>query len=330
MSIIKENIPTEANFNSPLGVGGRTVHISIVSPVYRAENIVAELVKQIKEAVAPITDDFEIILVNDYSPDKSWDKIIEECAKDNRIKGINLSRNFGQHYAITAGLNYAKGEWVVVIDCDLQDRPQEIPNLYAKAIEGYDSVFAQRTERQHSFLKQFMSNIFYKLFSYLTETKQDPSVANFGIYNRSVVDAILSMHDQIRFFPTMVQWVGFRKFYLPVEHASRYEGKSTYNLRGLFQLALNTVIAFSDKPLRLTVKAGFTITLLSFCISIIYFTLHLTGHIKVLGFTTLILSVWFLAGVIMLILGVLGLYVGKVFEKVKQRPTFLVQNICNL
>lgn len=306
------------------------IHLSIVSPVYRSENIVEELVKQIKKNVSTITDDFEIILVNDYSPDNSWQKITEECAKDKRVKGINLSRNFGQHYAITAGLNYTQGEWVVVMDCDLQDRPDEIPNLYRKAQEGWDTVFAQRVERSDKFLKRFLSKLFYKFFSYLTETKQDPSVANFGIYNRCVINAILEMKDQIRFFPTMVQWVGFRKFYLPVEHASRFEGKSSYNFKGLFRLALNSMLAFSDKPLRLTIKTGFTIATLSFLIAVVYFILYLMGQIQVLGFTTLILSVWFLAGVIMLILGVVGLYVGKVFEKVKERPIFIIQNKCNL
>lgn len=306
------------------------IHISVVSPVYRAENIVEELVKQIKVALAPLTNDFEIILVNDYSPDKSWQKIRDECAKDKRIKGINLSRNFGQHYAITAGLNYTKGEWVVVMDCDLQDRPDEIPNLYRKAQEGFDSVFAQRKVRNDTFFKRFLSRFFYTLFSYLTETNQDPTVANFGIYHRCVIDAILSMNDQIRYFPTMVQWVGFRRYYLPVEHASRFEGSSTYNFKGLFQLALNTIIAFSDKPLRLTVKIGFTIASLSFLIALIYIILYFTGYIQVLGFTTLILSLWFLGGIIMLLLGVVGIYIGKVFEKVKQRPIFLIQNSCNL
>ncbi|HEY5591533.1 MAG TPA: glycosyltransferase family 2 protein [Paludibacter sp.] len=306
------------------------IHLSIVSPVYRSENIVEELVKQIKKNVSTITDDFEIILVNDYSPDNSWQKITEECAKDKRVKGINLSRNFGQHYAITAGLNYTQGEWVVVMDCDLQDRPDEIPSLYRKAQEGWDTVFAQRVERSDKFLKRFLSKLFYKFFSYLTETKQDPSVANFGIYNRCVINAILEMKDQIRFFPTMVQWVGFRKYYLPVEHASRFEGKSSYNFKGLFSLALNSMLAFSDKPLRLTIKTGFTIATLSFLIAVVYFILYLMGQIQVLGFTTLILSVWFLAGVIMLILGVVGLYVGKVFEKVKERPIFIIQNKCNL
>lgn len=329
MSNLKENMPNQANFNAPFrGMGGSL--ISVVSPVYMAENIVEELVKQLHEQLSLITPDYEIILVNDASPDASWDKIVQECSEDSRVKGLNLSRNFGQHYAITAGLTYAKGEWVVVMDCDLQDRPDEIPNLYNKALEGWDSVFAQRIDRTDSFLKRSFSKSFYALFSYLTDTKQDPSVANFGIYNRCVVDAIITMNDQIRFFPTMVQWVGFRKYYLPVQHSTRFEGSTTYNFKGLMRLAINTIIAFSDKPLRLTAKAGFTIAFISFLIGLIYFVLYLTGHIEVLGFTTLILSTWFLSGIIMFILGVLGLYIGKVFEKVKQRPTFIVHNRCNL
>jgi len=306
------------------------IHISVVSPVYRAENIVSELVKQVKEQLSPITEDFEIILINDASPDNSWVEIEKETAKDKRVKGLNLSRNFGQHYAITAGLNFAKGEWIVVMDCDLQDRPDEIPNLYHKAMEGYDSVFAQRTERNDTVFKKLFSKLFYKLFSYLTDTKQDATVANFGIYRRCVIDAILSMHDQIRFFPTMVQWVGFRKFYLPVEHASRFEGKSTYNFKGLFRLAINTIMGFSDKPLRLTVKVGFFITLLSVLVAIVYLGLYLSGRIQVEGFTTLILSLWFLSGFIMFILGILGLYIGRMFEKVKERPVYLIQDKCNI
>lgn len=308
----------------------KNIYISVVSPVYRAENIVSELVRQVRKEVQNITEDFEIILVNDASPDASWDKIVAECALDNRVKGVNLSRNFGQHYAITAGLNYAKGEWVVVMDCDLQDRPDEIPNLYKKALEGYDSVFAQRKLRNDGFLKKTFSKSFYKLFSYLTETKQDASVANFGIYNHKVIEAILSMNDQIRFFPTMVQWVGFRKYYLPVKHSERFEGKSSYNFKGLFKLALNSILAFSDKPLRLTVKLGFFITLISLLVMLVYIVMYLTGVTKVLGFTSLIISFWFLSGIIIFILGFVGLYIGKMFEKVKDRPSFIVQDEVNV
>jgi len=306
------------------------VHISIVSPVYKSENIVSELVKQIRNNVSSITEDFEIVLINDASPDNSWGKITEECKKDNRVKGLNLSRNFGQHYAITAGLNYVSGEWIVVMDCDLQDRPDEIPNLYKKVQEGYDSVFAQRTVRNDSCVKKYFSKLFYYFFSYLTDTDQDPTIANFGIYNKKVIQAILSMKDQVRFFPTMVQWVGFRKYYLPVKHAKRFEGKSTYNFNRLFQLAINSILAFSDKPLRLTVKVGFFITTLSLLTIIVYSFMYLAGVIKVLGFTSLILSFWFLSGIIIFILGFLGLYIGKIFEKVKERPTFIVSEIINI
>ena len=180
------------------------VHISVVSPEYKGEKMVSELVRRIKESVGTITDDFEIILVNDASPDNTWAEIEKECAADSRVKGLDLSRNFGQHYAITAGLHYAKGEWVVVMDCDLQDRPEEIPNLYKKAMEGWDIVFAQRKLRNDGFLKRTSSRMFYSVFSYLTETKQDSSVANFGIYSHKVIESVLAMKDQLRYFPTMV------------------------------------------------------------------------------------------------------------------------------
>ena len=307
-----------------------TPHISVVSPIYCAEKIVSELVGQLHRNLATITEDYEIILVNDASPDNSWEVIISECEKDKRVKGIDLSRNFGQHYAITAGLHYSKGEWVVVMDCDLQDRPDEIPNLYRKAQEGYDSVFAQRVKRKDLFIKRLFSKIFYAFFSYLTETKQDPMVANFGIYNKKVIDAILAMKDTTRFFPTMVQWVGFRKFYLPVQHSDRYEGRTSYSFIKLVNLALNTIIAFSDKPLRLMVKIGFFMAMVSFLFAVAYFLLYFMGKIEVLGFTTMVLSLWFLSGFVILILGIIGLYIGKTFENVKKRPVFIVKDEVNV
>jgi len=302
-------------------------HISIVSPVYKAENIVNELVRQIHENVSTITNNYEILLVNDASPDNSWAEIVKECKKDSRVKGFNLSRNFGQQYAITAGLSYAKGDWVVIMDCDLQDRPDEIPNLYRKAQEGYDSVFAQRTNRKDPFFKRLFSKIFYMFFSYLTDTKQDPTVANFGIFNRKVINAILSMKDYIRYFPSMVQWVGFNKYYLQVKHDERYEGKTSYNFKKLLILALNTIIAFSDKPLRIIIVSGFLLFLISLLIGIVLLFRYLFGYINVAGYTSIILSLMFLSGIIILVLGIVGLYVGKTFENVKNRPTYIIKDI---
>ena len=304
--------------------------LSIVSPVYRAEKIVQMLVERIVNSVSTITEDYEIILVNDASPDASWQVIEQECALNQKVKGINLSRNFGQHYAITAGLSYAKGEWVIVMDCDLQDRPEEIPTLYQKALEGYDSVFAQRVQREDNWLKRMSSKTFYAILGYLTDTKQDASIANFGIYHKNVIQSILQMGDRYRYFPTMVQWVGFKKGYLPVSHNERAEGKSSYNFSRLFRLALDTIIAFSDKPLRLMVKGGFIVTIISILIGLIYLIKYLCGDIQVLGFTTLIISLWLIAGIIISLLGVLGLYVGKMFDTVKKRPTFIVDKELNV
>lgn len=303
--------------------------ISIVSPVYAAESLVEELVSSIIEHVTLLTDAYEIILVDDCGPDNSWAKIVSICAQNKKVKGIRLSRNFGQHYAITAGMSHAQGEWVIIMDCDLQDVPAEIPRLFAKAQEGNDIVFAQRVERQDGFLKRLSSAVFYKVFSYLTDTKQDKTIANYGIYNRKVIDAILSMKDNIRYFPTMSQWVGFSKAYLPVMHAARKEGKSSYSFRKLLELAFNNIIAFSDKPLRLVVKLGLLIVLFSLGMVGFYVYKYLNNEIVVLGYASLIVSLWLLSGILIFIMGVIGIYIGKTFERVKDRPTYIVDKKVN-
>ena len=298
---------------------------SIVSPVYRAENLIDELVRRIQQSVGTITEDYEIILVDDRGPDNSWARIAAQAARDPRIRGLRLSRNFGQHKAITAGLEQARGEWVVVMDCDLQDQPEEIPGLYHTALaEGYDLVFARRVERQDSWFKRFGSQAFYRVLSYLTETTQDPAVANFGLYHRKVVAAVLAMRESIRYFPTMVRWVGFRAGGRAVAHAERPEGGSSYNLRRLINLALDIILAYSDKPLRLTVKLGLGISVGAFLFIVVTLVRYLLGHDWETGYVSLIVSIWFFAGLTLSVLGMVGLYIGKTFEQVKNRPIYLV------
>jgi dolichol-phosphate mannosyltransferase len=178
-------------------------------------------------------------------------------------------------------------------------------------------------------LKRLSSRGFYRVFGYLTDTQQDPAIANFGIYHRKVIDAILSMKDHIRYFPTMSQWVGFAKGYVDVEHGARAEGESSYSWSALFKLALNNIIAFSDKPLRITIKLGLLIVLFSGLIGLYYLVQYFSGGIKVLGFASLIISIWFLSGIIIFILGVIGVYLGKVFERVKDRPVYIVDKTHN-
>ena len=305
------------------------MELSIVSPIYRGEKMLDELVRRIIDSVKDITDDYEIVLVNDCSPDNSWEKIVQLCNENKKVKGVNLSRNFGQHYAITAGLSKTSGDWVVVMDCDLQDRPEEIPNLYAKTKEGFDSVFAQRVERQDTFMKRLSSAAFYFVFSFLTDSKQDKSVANFGIYNRKVVNAILSMGDSIRYFPIMAQWVGFRKGYLPVQHAERQVGSSSYSFFKLMRLASDNMIGFSDKPLRLMLTFGFYVVIGSLLVALYYFVKWCLGLIVVDGFTTMVISLWLIAGILTMMLGITGLYIGKIFDRVKGRPVFIIGETIN-
>lgn len=300
------------------------MHLSIVSPVYKAEKIIDELINRLATELPKITSDYEIILVDDCGPDDSWSKIEERCAKDSRVKGIKLSRNFGQHHAITAGLDFSRGTWVVVMDCDLQDRPEEIQQLYIKANEGFDMVFARRINRQDNYIKRMASKYFYLIFSYLSGIKQDGSVANFGIYNRKVINSINSLREPMRAFSPMARWVGFSKTNIDVVHGVRFEGKSSYNLSKLTNLALDIAISYSDKPLKLVIKTGFWISFLSLLYVAYALFAYFAGIIKVIGYTSLIVSIWFLAGLTIFILGVIGLYLGKTFEGVKNRPLYLV------
>jgi dolichol-phosphate mannosyltransferase len=303
--------------------------ISIVSPVFKAQSIIEDLVIRIIKSVGEITPDYEIILVDDGCPENSW-KSIEELALDNpRVKGVKLSRNFGQHYAITAGLDNAAGNWVVVMDCDLQDQPEEICKLFKKAQEGYDIVLAQRENRKDNFFKKNYSKLFYRTLGYLTGSEQDETIANFGIYSKRVVVEIIKMRESIRYFPTMVKWVGFRVAKVPVEHAKRVEGKSSYNLKGMLNLALDIILAYSDKPLRLTIKLGVIISFIAILMAFYTLIQWLAGGILVIGYASLITSIWFLSGCILITLGVVGLYVGKTFEGVKNRPLYIIEKQVN-
>lgn len=306
------------------------VHISIVSPVYQAENLVSLLVSEIKKNVEPITTQYEILLVEDGSSDNSWQEIQKETEKDKRVKGIKLSRNFGQHYSISAGLKFTKGDWIIVMDCDLQDKPSEIIKLYQKANEGFDIVLGKRTYRKDDFSKKFFSKLFYKILTYLTGVKQDATTANFGIYKKNVIEVLNSMKEQVRYFPTMINWVGFSKTAVFIEHGSRQLGKSTYNYRKLFRLALDIIVANSDKPIKLLIKIGFFTSLVSFILGIVTLIRYFIGDILVIGYASLMVSIWFLAGLILMVLGVIGLYIGKTFEQVKDRPFYIIEKKVNI
>jgi dolichol-phosphate mannosyltransferase len=303
--------------------------ISIISPVYKASAILPELVKRIENSLAPLTITYEIILVDDGCMQGSWNVISQICNNNNRVIGIKLSRNFGQHSAISAGIDKSKGEYIIVMDCDLQDRPEEIPNLYFKALEGYDIVLARRVKRNDSFFKKLSSKFFYKTLEYLSDIEQDETVANFGIYNHKVINAIKLMKEPIRFFPSMVKWVGFSKTSIEVKHDNRSIGKTTYNYKKLLNLAIDIILAYSIKPIIIVIKLGFLISFLSFIAALTYFLRWFSGTITLVGYSSLIISICFFSGLIIAILGVIGLYVAKTFESAKNRPTYIIEKWLN-
>ncbi|HRG57648.1 MAG TPA: glycosyltransferase family 2 protein [Bacteroidia bacterium] len=299
--------------------------LSIISPVYNAEMVLDQLVERIEAAVTKITSDFEIILIEDGSPDKSW-IVIEDLAKTRKhVKGIKLSRNFGQHYAISAGIDNCNGDWIVVMDCDLQDQPEEIQKLYNKATEGYDIVYGRRHQRMDGFIKKAFSKFFHKLLSYLTGLQYDSTVANFGIYSKKVIENLKFMNDKIRFFPSMVKWVGFKSASVDIEHAQRTNGSSNYDFKKLSKLALDVILSTSDKPMRLTVRLGIYVAFFALLFGLYVILRAVFFGFSVSGYASIIFSIWFLSGIILATLGIVGLYVGKIFEGVKNRPVYIVE-----
>jgi len=303
---------------------------SIISPVYKAENLIPELVFRIESTMASVNLDYEIILVEDCGGDNSWQVIKNLCELKTNVIGVKLSRNFGQQCAIQAGLDLCKGDFAVVMDCDLQDRPEEILTLYNKAKQGFEIVVASRTNRQDSSLKKILSKVFNKTLSYLTDTEQDDTIANFFLINRLVIDSLKKINDYKRYYPLLLQWVGFSYTKVSIEHSSRGDHlESSYSLRKRINLAINTILTFSEKPLKLTVQLGVYISLITVLISTGLVIAYCADKVKVAGWTSLALLVSFFSGTVITILGMIGMYVGKIFESVKGRPTYIIKETKN-
>jgi len=301
-----------------------SVLISVVIPVYKAEQCLDELYRRLKNSLESISSNFEIILVEDCGGDNSWIMIEKLALVDSRVRGIQFSRNFGQHNGITAGLDYCRGDWVVVMDCDLQDSPEEIPRLYAKAQEGYDIVIAKRNSQQDPLFKRITSWLFYKLFSYLADIDYDGACGNFRIISRKVVLNFCQMREQLRFFGGLVLWMGFPTSSIEVVHALRFKGKSTYTIAKLFKLASESIIAYSDKPLRFAVQFGFLMAIFAFSFGLFFLIRASLYGISVLGWSSLIVSIYFIGGIIISQLGIIGIYLSKTFGESKKRPLYII------
>lgn len=302
--------------------------MSVVIPVYGCREALPELHRRLTDTLAAISSDYEIILVNDNCPENSWEVIEDLCEKDPHVAGIELSRNFGQMKAIQAGLDYSTGKWVVVMDCDLQDRPEEIINLYNKAKEGYDIVFARRAVRKDGAFKKFLSNCFYGVYRKMTGLDYDGAICNFSIADRKAIDSYCSMREEHRDYSTYMFWIGFKRAVIDVEHNERFEGKSGYSLKKRFKLASEILTSQSDAILRFFVKLGFFMTFVAFVAIIGLIIYYLTGNVNE-GWTSIVATTVLVGGIIVMVVGVVGLYVGNTFMQSKNRPLYIIRQIKN-
>lgn len=302
---------------------------SVVVPVYGCKEALPELHRRLVNVLEKMGKSFEIILVDDHDPQNSWEEIARICAVDSRVRGIKLSRNFGQIRAITAGLDNCVGEWVVVMDCDLQDRPEAIPALYARAEEGFDVVFAKRVERKDSALTKFLSRAFYKVYEYFTDGTYDASLCNFSVSRRVVIENYCKMREHNRGYTMFIKWLGFKQDAIELEGDARFSGVSSYSFRKKVSMAFELITAQSNKPLRLSVNIGFAIAIAAFCFLVFSVFRRLFFQDVAAGWTSIISTIFLMGGMILAAIGVVGLYIGNIFTEVKNRPLYVIEHELN-
>jgi glycosyltransferase involved in cell wall biosynthesis len=304
--------------------------ISIVSPIYLGQESVSDLVMRIQQALSTCSTvgEYEIILVEDRGSDDAWD-VIKGLCKDKNVKAIRLSRNFGQQKAIACGLLKSSGDYVIVMDGDLQDPPEDIPLLLSAALEGWDIVRARRKKRKHGAMKRTLSFCFHKGFALLSGLNNDPGVANFCIMHHRVVRELNKISDYRPCFGAQLQWLGFTTKTIDYDHVKREHGKSTYNFTKLLHAALDVATHYSNKPLRLSIWLGFIFSALSgiMLTKIIFQAVFGDGFQA--GWASVMVSLWFLGGLVLLNIGIAGLYIGYVFDQVKGRPAYVMDNLIN-
>ena len=305
-------------------------HITVVVPLLNEEVLVSELIKRIDLSLRNISEDYKILLVDDGSTDETWKEIKNQSLQNDKISGIKFSRNYGHHYAITSGINRTDSDWVVVMDGDLQDRPEVIPDLYKKAQEGFDVVFVNRIERTESKSYLLAQKFFYKVLNILSGLNFNSKQANFSIISRRVVQAYKLFKEQARFYGSTIKWLGFPTSSINALHGERFRGKPSYTIRRRIRLALDIIISFSERPLKLAISLGLVLSFISICIAIWIFVKAFNSEFSVLGWPSIIFSILFTSGANLILLGILGIYLGRVFHEVKGRPLYIEEEIFNI
>jgi dolichol-phosphate mannosyltransferase len=303
------------------------VEISVVVPVYKCADCLRHLHERLDAALAEIPGEHEIVLVDDRSPDESWSILRELAERDDSVRVVRLSRNFGQHAAITAGIEQARGRWIVVMDCDLQDPPEEIPRLYARAQDGVQIVYARRTGRSDAWHRRTGSRLYFRLLNASLGTDFDPDYGNFTIISRKVRDAFLRFRDKDRHYLMILRWLGFDHASIDVPHAERYAGESAYTMRTLVRFAVDGLFFQSTTLLRWSTYIGFLASLGGVVLAAFLVGRYLASGTSYPGWTSLMVLVLLVGGLTITTIGVAGLYIGKIFTQVKDRPLYVVDEV---
>ncbi|MCC6167032.1 MAG: glycosyltransferase family 2 protein [Caldilineaceae bacterium] len=299
--------------------------ISLVIPIWNEELVIPELYRRVLQIMESIGDSWEMICVNDGSSDRSLELLLALRNQDARVKVLDFSRNFGHQIAITAGSDFAEGDAVIVMDADLQDPPEVVQRMVQKWREGYEVVYAVRTTRQgETKFKLWTARVFYRLLKQITDVHIPLDAGDFRLMDRRVVLTMRRLREQHRFMRGLSSWVGFHQIGVEYERAERYAGETKYPLRKMVRLAISAITSFSYVPLQLATFVGFALATLSLLAIVLTIILRLSGSSFFLGQATTLVSVLFLGGVQLIFLGILGEYLGRIYDEVKNRPLYIV------
>jgi glycosyltransferase involved in cell wall biosynthesis len=301
------------------------VDLSVVVPVYGCDDCLTDLHGRLRAALDGVAGSHELVFVEDGSPDGSWRTLAQLARSDPAVRAHRLSRNFGEEAAITAGLAQSRGRWAVVMDCDLQDSPEAIPALYAKAQEGYDVVFAKRKGRRHSRVRTAASKLYFRLLKALLGADIDAEHGNFSILSRKVVDHFLETRDKDRHFRAIIYWLGFRRTAIDVQHEPRRSGKSSYGFGALLKHAMDGVFFQTAVLMRWVVLLGFVVALAGVLLAAFFVYSYFVADRPYPGWTSLAVLILLMSGFIIISTGVAGLYIGKIFSQVKDRPLYIIE-----
>lgn len=306
------------------------IEISVVVTVYNSQPVLSELIARLTSTLEGTGDSYELIFIEDRGRDSAWTLLKAAALTDKRVRVARMARNFGQHNAITAGIYLSKGRYVVLMDGDLQDKPEIIPKLLAEIRQNKtEIVYVRRINRGESLFKRVTSRMFHALFSRMSGIRVDAAIGTYRIMSRLVCDSYRQFGEVNKFVGGIFYWMNFPAGYLDVEYQARQQGRSTYNLIRLIKLAQLAIVSFSNKPLNLAVYLGFISSMLSFLLGAYFIFNKVFYQINLTGYSSLIVSIYFIGGIILMVLGIIGQYVGQIYDQVRARPEFLLQEKIN-